>query len=302
MPAPNTAQSRRKFLVAAAGLTAGGVIPGFFSRLIARAQTQEGDADREIAEEILARGKTENLSALPIGTLVSLVGKGFTRAPYRAGTLEEPGEEHLVVNLRQFDCVTLVESSLALARALRQGFTDAEGFRRELQTLRYRDGVIRGYPSRLHYFTDWIADNSARKNVVDMSQELGGDLDSRRIHFMTAHRASYPRLDNDADVAAVAETERLLTGRLRYFIPRARVQSALPSLRDGDIIGITSAMEGLDCSHTGLVAREGRVAKFLHAPLSGGRVQISRGSLAEYLAGRGDQTGIVVARPLDPAL
>lgn len=276
-------------------------MPGLLARMIARVQAQEADADREICERVLARGKTENLAALPIGALVTLIGRTFTQCPYRAGTLEEPGEEHLVVNLRQFDCVTFVESSLALARAVKQGFTDAEGFRRELQTLRYRDGVIRGYPSRLHYFTDWIADNAARKNVADVTQELGGVLDTRLVSFMTAHRASYPRLETDDDVAAVAETERLLTARLRYMVPRARVKAALPHLRDGDIIGITTSMDGMDCSHTGLVAREGRVAKFLHAPLSGGHVQVSRGSLAEYIAGHAGQTGIVVARPLVPA-
>lgn len=301
MPAAPTAPSRRKFLAATAALAAGSLLPGALARLIARSQVQDGDADREIAEKILARGRSENLSALPIGALVSLLGKGFVGAPYRAGTLEEPGEEHLVVNLRQFDCVTFVESSLALARAVRQEFTNAEGFRQELQRLRYREGVIRGYPSRLHYFTDWIADNAARKDVADLSQELGGVPDTRRISFMTSHRGSYPRLDNDENVAAVAETERLLTGRIRYMVPRAKVKSVLSSLRDGDIIGITTSIEGLDCTHTGLVALEGRVAKFLHAPLSGGRVQVSRGSLAEYVAGHGGFTGIVVARPLDPA-
>lgn len=301
MSASQNARSRRDFLAAAAVLTAGSIMPGFLTRVIARAQAQEAESDREICERILARSKADNLAALPMGALVTLLGRTFLKCPYRGGTLEEPGEEHLVVNLRQFDCVSLVESSLALARSVKQGFTDAEGFRKELQTLRYRDGVIRGYPSRLHYFTDWIADNAARGNVADVTKELGGVPDTRLVTYMTSHRGSYPRLATAADSAAVAESERLLTARLRYMLPRALLKAALPRLREGDIIGITTSTEGLDCTHTGLVAREGRVAKFLHAPLSGGHVEVSRGSLAEYVAGHSGMTGIVVARPLDPA-
>jgi hypothetical protein len=297
MSTHRTVRSRREFL---ATLAAGSFIPGFLSRMIARTQAGEGEADREICETILARGKKEQHDALPMGALVALIGRNFMERPYRGGTLEEPGEEHLVVNLREFDCVSFVESSVALARAVKKGCTAAEGFRTELQTLRYRDGKINGYPSRLHYFTDWIADNAARNNVLDVTGELGGVEDHRPVTFMTQHREAYPRLVRDDVFNAVGESERLLTGRRRCVLPRTRVAAALPALRDGDIIGIATSRAGLDCSHTGLVAVEGGVAKFLHAPLSGGHVQISRGSLADYMDGHEAQTGIVVARPLDP--
>ena len=43
------------------------------------------------------------------------IGKFFLGTPYVAGTLETKGAEHLVVNLREYDCVTFVENVVALA-------------------------------------------------------------------------------------------------------------------------------------------------------------------------------------------
>jgi hypothetical protein len=47
-----------------------------------------------------------------------------------------------------------------------------------------------------------------------------------------------------------------------------------------------------------MVLRKDGIAKFLHAPLSGGAVTISDGSLADYVHRIKTSTGIVVARPL----
>ena len=288
----SVAQSRRTFLATAAALAAGTA----FSRF----RAPETETDDEICERLLARGKAERLYALPMGELVVRIAQTFTACPYKGGTLEEPGEEHLVVNLREFDCVSFVESSVALARAVKRRCTGADGFRKELQVLRYRGGILHGYPSRLHYFTDWIADNALRGNVKDLSRDLGGIADNRPLTFMTTHRSAYPHLADDGNYAAVGETERIISRRPRYAVPAAAVSRALSSLRDGDIIGITTGREGLDCSHTGLVAINNGSPKFLHAPLSGGSVQLSAGSLAEYVSASAGRTGIVVARPLEP--
>ncbi len=43
------------------------------------------------------------------------IGKFFLGTPYVVGTLETKRGEHLVVNLREFDCVTFVENVVALA-------------------------------------------------------------------------------------------------------------------------------------------------------------------------------------------
>ena len=51
----------------------------------------------------------------PVGTATLAAARYFVGRPYAASTLErEP--ERLVVNLREWDCTTLVESAVALAR------------------------------------------------------------------------------------------------------------------------------------------------------------------------------------------
>ncbi len=80
--------------------------------------------------------------------------------PYVASTLEVNRKEQLVVNLRQLDCTTFVENSLALALTHQSGKKTLREFCKNLQTLRYRGGKDVSYIGRLHYFTEWIEDNT----------------------------------------------------------------------------------------------------------------------------------------------
>ena len=69
-------------------------------------------------------------------------------------------------------------------------------------------------------------------------------------------------------------------------------------IQTGDIIALTSAIKGLDITHTGFAIRkeDGRI-HLLHAS-SKGKVEISELPLADYLQGIKHNTGIIVARPL----
>lgn len=256
--------------------------------------------DETIILKALERGKEEELYRRPMGDLVAETARTFLGRPYQANTLEERGEEQLVVNLHEFDCVTLCESSLALARAIKLRAGGTAGYTRQLQLIRYRSGLISGYPSRLHYFSDWIADNEKKKVLEDVTKELGGERDRRPLNFMSRHREAYPRLASEGDFAAIAAAEKNLSGVPRYVLPKGRVHGVLEKIQNGDIIAVTTSMEGLDVSHTGIAVREGGTTRLLHAPNVGHQVQISGGSLAEYLDAHEKQTGIMVARPLEP--
>ena len=85
------------------------------------AAAPEASADEQIFANTIERARQERLDTLPIGEIVAQVGTWFVGTPYIPYTLEAPGPEHLVVNLREFDCVTYVESMLALARVIRSG-------------------------------------------------------------------------------------------------------------------------------------------------------------------------------------
>jgi hypothetical protein len=62
---------------------------------------------------------------------------------------------------------------------------------------------------------------------------------------------------------------------------------------------VATSIAGLDVTHTGLAYRSADgVMRVLHAPLSGGVVQVSPGTVAEYVNGLRSSTGILAARPL----
>ncbi len=296
-PRRRTGYSRRRFLKDAALLAA--TLP-LGSRGAGALLKRAPDKNEEIVRQKFHRAAGQSLHTAPMGDVMAAIGISFVGTPYVAHTLEAPGPEHLVVNLQGLDCTTFVENVLALSRCIKLKQTAFEAFTRQLQLIRYRSGVIEGYPSRLHYFIDWIGDNERKEIVRDITRELGGIPLVKTIDFMSTHRQSYPKLSDRSAVDGIRAAEIRLSSAVRMYVPKAKVVGIQDKLRSGDIIAITTSIPGLDVSHTGLVAvREGK-AYYLHAPLSGGAVQLSQGSLADYLAGAGKQTGIIVARPMDP--
>lgn len=293
--------SRREFLRRAASYAAI-AFPLFLrqNRAVALPQSTLFSTDETIILKLLGRGNDEELFRLPMGELVAEMGRSFLERAYQANTLEERGDEHLVVNMRVFDCVTLCETSLALARSVKLRAGSTAGYCAQLRLIRYRSGVINGYASRLHYFSEWIADNERKKVLRNITKELGGRRDRRSLNFMSSHRQAYPHLASDGDFAAIVATEKGLLATQRYFVPKEKVEGVLGRIQNGDIIAITTSVGGLDVSHTGIAVREGGTTRLLHAPDQGQQVQISRGSLSEYLNAHEKQTGIMVARPLEP--
>ena len=102
------------------------------------------------------------------GNLIVEIGRLFINVPYKAGTLENLGKEKLIVNVSGFDCTTFVETVLALARYTVAGKLSRSEFLENLKLIRYRQGKIDGYSSRLHYFTDWLRDNEKKKIIKDI--------------------------------------------------------------------------------------------------------------------------------------
>ncbi|HEX6939188.1 MAG TPA: N-acetylmuramoyl-L-alanine amidase-like domain-containing protein [Longimicrobiales bacterium] len=258
----------------------------------------ETDRDREIFLEKMAWARAERLDTLPIGEIVARLGRTFVGTKYTPHTLEVDGPERLVVNLRELDCVTFVESTLAMARLIHEGkFDDYGAYKRELARIRYRDGIIDGYASRLHYFSDWIANGEAKGLVRDVTREIGGVLDDGPIDFMSTHRDAYRQLADPATLEAIRRVEAAASARPRYFIPETRIADAAPRIRNGDIIAATSNVDGLDVAHTGIALWiDGRL-HLLHAPLVGKSVEISELPLAERILDIDGQDGIMVARP-----
>ncbi len=265
------------------------------------------EADWRILVSKVRWGSRHGVDTLPLGKAIARLGVTFVGATYRPGTLEVPGPERLVVNLRELDCVTFIENVLALVRFVREAgpalLADPPVARARyesyLRDLRYRDGTVAGYPSRLHYFSEWLSEAERWGRVRLVARELGGVPDDERIEFMSTHPAAYRQLADSAVLAAIGAMEgRLNAAGARWYLPEDAIEAAASGIEDGDLIAATSTIPGLDIAHTGLALwRKGRL-HLLHAPLVGKNVEISAIPLADRIRRLETQDGIMVARPL----
>lgn len=264
------------------------------------------DRLRYWAAALRSQGMTKR--SIPLGTRAIKVAELAIGTPYEPNTLEsyikaggDPKElEPITLSLTRFDCVTLVESCLAFARAADDAKTPSwDRFSREVERMRYRGGVRAGYTSRLHYFSEWIGDGEKRGLVRNLGAELGGTKDTRPLRFMTEHRSSYPALADDAVYATIDQMEKSLDGIPRWVVPTDRIALIEDRLQTGDVVAFATAIPGIDVTHAAFAYRgNDGVLRVLHAPLSGGAVEITRTTLPEYVARIKQSTGILVARPL----
>ncbi len=241
-----------------------------------------------------------SLRNLPLNEVIAEVGNTFMGTPYVAGTLDEnSNSEELVIKITGLDCVTFVENALIFSRLIKEGRSDFEDYKAELEKIRYRDGKNTGYTSRLHYFSDWIYNNEQKGIMRDITKEIGGELYSKKIDFMTTHRNSYKQLSSDENWSEMKNIENNINSRDIYYIPKENISSFYDSLQTGDIIGITSTIAGLDVAHTGYVYKKDGKVYLMNASLKDKKVEISPVELQDYIMANTKQGGIIVARVTD---
>jgi hypothetical protein len=254
------------------------------------------EQDRRIFEELVRFLSKKKPQAKFPDELILEIGKFFLEAPYGIGTLETKRAEHLVINLREFDCVTFVENVVALACLVKSRGKSFKAFLRLLQKIRYREGRLRGYSSRLHYFSDWIHDNEKKGIVKDVTAKIGGRPLRKTVNFMTANLDLYPRLKNAANLWRMKSIERAISRRSLFFIPKKALRRLEDRIRDGDFLAITTNREGLDVQHVGIAARVKNRIHLLHASRVDGKVVLSQKTLYQYMMQSKARSGIMVAR------
>ncbi len=294
---------RRKFLSHAALVP---LLPFVFNRSAAASLLPfSEESDESICRSKFDLALARDLSGKPINDVIVEIGKSFIGTDYAAHSLEEEGPEHLVVNMRVLDCVSFYENSLALARCVKLKKFSFDEYRAQLQFIRYRGGLINGYPSRLHYTTDYWFDNEKKGVLKVVTTELFGEKNLLRIptpiNFMTSHRGAYKQLADENVFGAMKKREAEINKRGTLFLPKDRVALFEGKIKTGSLIGITTSTPGLDVSHTGIAVRTDRGAlRLMHAPDVGSSVQITEAALHEYLSRHPKQTGIIVAEALEP--
>ena len=226
----------------------------------------------------------------------------FLDVPYVAHTLEINDEEQLMINTDELDCTTLVETVTALTLcAYRKEFTFL-AYQQTLQAMRYRNGVIDRYPSRIHYFTDWIVENTKAGIVTEIQQPNPPftQIQTVKVNYMSQHPQSYKALKAHPEyVTEIAQMEQRLTGLKFRFIPKSEVKDT-PAMReaihDGDIIAITCNKPGLDIAHLGFAVWRSDGLHLLNASQLHKKVVEEPMTLYQYLQKHPSHTGIRIIR------
>ena len=194
--------------------------------------------------------------------LMLYFGHRLLDVPYVGQTLEVNPKEELVVNLRELDCTTFVETVLALTLTTRQGGQKWDDYCQTLTQIRYRGGRMEGYVSRNHYFSQWIESNVALGLVRERKATPAGNYfpftAAQRIdvHYMSQHPDLYPmRKGKQDDIARIRKYEEEINGTTVRYIPSNllnRDRKTLRYVQAGDILALVTSRDGLDISHVGI--------------------------------------------------
>ncbi|RMG50411.1 MAG: DUF1460 domain-containing protein [Acidobacteria bacterium] len=227
------------------------------------------DFDPTRAEEIL-----ERIRHVPaVSERLNIVSGQFLGSPYivhpLVGSADTP--EVFTISLTGFDCVTYVETVLALALS-----DTVPQFIDTVRHLRYQGGRV-GWRTRNHYMIDWIAHNVRQGFIVNLSEGRGTvnktrvlstipDLPSRSVTFRCFRKRAFPRIED--------------------------------RIADGDVIFFVSTRKTLDVFHTGLLFR-GRGGLILrHASRRHGGVVEQ--PLETFLQ-QHSMSGFILVRPRKPS-
>jgi len=233
---------------------------------------------------------------------VLFFARKFLGRPYVAHTLEIQREEGLVVNTRQLDCTTLVENVTALTLCAYRRLYTWRDFRNALVAMRYRNGRIDRYPSRIHYFTDWILENTKAGIVSEIQAPVPPftAVQTVNVGYMSTHPRSYKALREHPEfVDEIKKTERNLCGRQFRYIPKGEVdnsQAMREAVHDGDIIAITCNKKGLDIAHLGFAVWKRDGLHLLNASQLHKKVVEEPMTLRQYLSKHPSHTGIRIIR------
>lgn len=220
----------------------------------------------EIAALLAAVQDVADLPARLAWLSARFLGRPYVEGPL-IGSPTEP--EKLVDRLDGFDCVTYMETVLALGRC-----SAADTFDDELVALRYERGRP-GWLARNHYMSLWLERNQAKGAIEPVAAEQWETEEQPR---QLSCLAGYPVV------------ERQLS-----YLPVSRAELLGPVARSGDVVCFVSERSDLDTFHVGLlVAADGR-AGLRHASRSVGCVVEE--DLCDFLS-RNDTPGMMVARPV----
>ncbi len=224
---------------------------------------------------------------------VSYCGRQLLGTPYVAHTLEINDPECLVVNLRELDCTTFMETSMTLALTALKLKTESQPEKADtfalychtLQKIRYRKGEISEYPSRLHYICDWSADNVAMEIIEDITGTHAEDFLPVRIGYMSANPEKYKQLKEHPEyVSPIRTMEERCNAMCFAYLPKSKLPAEGKKwIHEGDLIAMLTTIEGLDVSHVGIAVYVKDELHLMHASMIEKQVIIDPRPLSQQI-------------------
>ena len=220
----------------------------------------------------------------------------FINTPYVGGVLEKSPEQ-LIIEPDSLDCLTFVEYALALTLAAENDASSC-AFPHILQQIRYRNGEINNYASRLHYTLEWSRENQLKGRLSDVTAQCSGAVTTTKdINFMTTHVQSYKELvANPELIDEIKATEEMLSALPFSYIPCSEIDACENTIFSGDIILFTGTIPGLDIVHLGIACIENGALTFIHASSDAMKVIINPEPLSVYCEKMKRVNGIIVLR------
>jgi cell wall-associated NlpC family hydrolase len=221
---------------------------------------------RRRVEQLLSKTKHDRSA----GSRVDVLSRHFLGHPYKPNPLIGSADtaEVFTASLDGFDCVTYIETIVALARA-----SNVDDFTGWLRKIRYEQGRIR-WERRNHYMALWIR-NNVRTGVI------------RPVSIPAVPILSRERVLN---VVAGLDAQRI---RVKC-VPKAAVPRLKPHLQSGDLMFFASTRKNLDVFHAGIIVRDGKRILMRHASRS--QSFVVEQELSEFLKAN-RMAGVIVVRP-----
>ena len=224
----------------------------------------------------------------------------FQGVPYGEGSYGLPAR-HALVNITEMNCVTFVENFLAIAfthedfRHQQQKPDEEMRFERYvhyLNKLRYYNGVNRYGHDRIHYFTDCMRVLCNEGTMEDIGKAAGAPF-TKKIHYISSNERKF----GIANMARVREIEADMSKAERYYYPLDSALNYLPYARTGDIVGMTSTVDGLDVSHVGIISVVNGELRITHASSVAHKIVLEKPFVPYLKKYHRTLTGFVVYRP-----
>ena len=200
----------------------------------------------------------------------SMINKPYVVNPL-IGSATTP--EEFAVHSNQFDCVTFVETVVALANS-----KSTEDFQNHLFRLRYRNDLL-CWRERNHYMTQWIRENTLKG-------------------YLSPYFASDERLEKKKTLSCLQDYPAQDELLVLEPVDIAMLDKLQKIYQDGDIIFFGSSKQDLDYFHLGLLFTGPQGQLILrHASRTSGRVLDEE--LNEFLERVDGCPGVTTVRPID---